>query len=312
MDDFAGAAMMRLVAAGLRAQGLPLLQGAGASAAKRSASAHVPLASKQAALQAIAAQCGPLALLRIGAAVNTLGDEPTLVALTQARTPAEMMARWQRLERFIHSRHRIQVLASEPARLVFRHVSTAATSAPSLVEDLLIAGLLVALAQRTGGRELRARPPAGRRWLFRNGQWQWPPSARAADTWELAWQPDAEGLEAAQQEAGPREGLLDKARRALRDDPGAPWTVARLAQRFGLPPRSLQRALQAEQTRFTELLANTRLAQASRLLTTTALGPAEIGYLCGYADQAHFTREFKRHTALTPVKFREQLRQASP
>ena len=31
---------------------------------------------------------------------------------------------------------------------------------------------------------------------------------------------------------------------------------------------------------------------------------AEVGFLCGYADQAHFTREFRRRVGLPPERYR--------
>jgi AraC family transcriptional regulator len=34
---------------------------------------------------------------------------------------------------------------------------------------------------------------------------------------------------------------------------------------------------------------------------------AEISLLAGFADQSHFTREFRRVTGLTPHAFRSQL-----
>jgi AraC-like DNA-binding protein len=37
---------------------------------------------------------------------------------------------------------------------------------------------------------------------------------------------------------------------------------------------------------------------------------SEIGFLCGYSDQAHFTREFKRATGITPSKYRESFASA--
>jgi AraC-like DNA-binding protein len=33
---------------------------------------------------------------------------------------------------------------------------------------------------------------------------------------------------------------------------------------------------------------------------------AQVGYVCGFADQAHFTRQFKRHTAMTPGLYRSE------
>jgi AraC-like DNA-binding protein len=39
---------------------------------------------------------------------------------------------------------------------------------------------------------------------------------------------------------------------------------------------------------------------------------AQVGYLCGFADQAHFTRSFKRFTAMTPVVYRAQFGGMTP
>ena len=36
------------------------------------------------------------------------------------------------------------------------------------------------------------------------------------------------------------------------------------------------------------------------------MSTAEVGYMCGFADQAHFTRQFKRHTAMTPALYRSE------
>jgi len=47
----------------------------------------------------------------------------------------------------------------------------------------------------------------------------------------------------------------------------------------------------------------------AQLLTGSPASPAEIGYACGFADQAHFTREFKRRTALTPALYRAEFSQ---
>ena len=70
--------------------------------------------------------------------------------------------------------------------------------------------------------------------------------------------------------------------------------------------RSLQRHLAAHDSGFGVLLRQVRLARSARLLAETPQSPAQIGYVCGFSDQAHFTREFKRHSAVTPVRFRQQ------
>jgi AraC-like DNA-binding protein len=33
---------------------------------------------------------------------------------------------------------------------------------------------------------------------------------------------------------------------------------------------------------------------------------AEVGFLCGFSDQAHFTRAFKRQVGLTPARYRTE------
>jgi AraC-like DNA-binding protein len=90
----------------------------------------------------------------------------------------------------------------------------------------------------------------------------------------------------------------------LAADPGRAWTVAALAQEVACSPRHLQRQLQAQQVSFSALLSQARLTHAAKHLVSTPQSAAEIGYACGYADQAHFNREFKRHTAFTPLAYR--------
>ncbi len=58
----------------------------------------------------------------------------------------------------------------------------------------------------------------------------------------------------------------------------------------GLPPRDLRAIL-----RFQAALA--RLAHAQRV------GFALFAVECGYADQAHFARDFRRFTGATPAAF---------
>jgi AraC family transcriptional regulator len=47
-----------------------------------------------------------------------------------------------------------------------------------------------------------------------------------------------------------------------------------------------------------------RVERAKQLLTTTSLGVSEIASACGFANQSHLTRYFKRITQVTPTVFR--------
>jgi len=288
-DDFAATAMMRLIAHGLAREGLALrIEATGA---------RVPLADKRALLQALMAAHGPERLLRIGQHAIDAPEEPTASALLAASDPPDLIARWQRLERYVHSRHRVQVLAQAPGRLQLAHVSLAAGEPPWPAEDLLVWGLLIGLLQRLGTPGLAPVVDlAATADLVLH--WQPPlpaPTARAGE--QAAAAADTEQSAAA---------LLAAAEQALADDPGAPWTLARLASHLGTTPRTLQRRLAEQGRSFSALWMAARLKVAAQLLLHAPASTAEIGYRSGFADQAHFTRSFRRHTALTPARYRAE------
>jgi AraC-like DNA-binding protein len=58
---------------------------------------------------------------------------------------------------------------------------------------------------------------------------------------------------------------------------------------------------------FKQLLRDRRLAESKKLLATSALDISAISTTCGFFDQSHFTREFKRAVNLTPGQFRKLL-----
>lgn len=298
MKDFAAAAMLRLVALGLRREGLVGGPLPGASAAL------VPLQDKRQQLAQLMQAHGPDLLLRLGLAVQDAADEPTLRALTQARSAPDLIERWQRLERYVHSRHRVLLLADEAGGCTLRHVSLHAGEAPHAAEDLLVLGLLVGLLRRLGTPALRARLAGEADWRYQQDGWRTAPVPAATHTWELAWRASAEA--AAPGSEPDLAATVAAARRQLAADVAAPWTLPRLAQALQLRPRTLQRRLTDAGSSFSQLWTEVRLAQSARLLLDTREPAAQIGYLCGFADQAHFTRSFKRSTAMTPAVYRAQ------
>ena len=56
-------------------------------------------------------------------------------------------------------------------------------------------------------------------------------------------------------------------------------------------------------------LRKLRLRIASRALVYTNESLSEIALTCGFADQSHFSREFRRHFGRTPREYREHYRQ---
>ncbi len=303
MNDFAAAAMMRLIRLGLARQGLA---SAGVDAP---AVAHVPLKDKRGLAETLLQTHGAAALLRIGEAIRDAPNEPTLVALALARDPADLIARWQRLERFIHSRHRTRILAQDESRLVLQHVALAPHPPPRPAEDLLIFGLLAALIEYVGAQDVRARIDGEVAWRRSHGAWTGGVYPDDVSRWEFTWTSVRRNAPVSEA-SNIRCDWATAARAALAADPGRGWTLRHLADALRVSSRSLQRRLQAEQTSFSRLLAEARLAAAAMLLGKSDRTAAEIGYACGFADQAHFTRDFKRHTALTPTAFRAQFAQA--
>lgn len=297
MNDFASEAMLRLVRAGLLRQGLPV---DGPPPVRQ---AHVPLADKRAWLSHLWHAHGPDAIVRIGEAVHGMDDEPLRLALSLARDPADLLQRWQRLERFVHSRHRMRVTQPEPGWLRIRHVSLDPQQAPTPAEDLLVFGFLVALCELLKAPGLKARPAGAPGWRRDHRIWTDGPWPDDVSTWELRWQAPAAPRATETAHTDPDRWIAHLQAR-LAADPGRGWTVETLARETACSARTLQRRLANHGQSFTQLLSSARLIGAARLLTTGGMPTAEVGYVCGFADQAHFTRQFKRHTAMTPVLYR--------
>jgi AraC-like DNA-binding protein len=293
--DFASAAMMRLVAAGLSRQGISV-------PVPTSATAHVPLASKRDVLSEVLARHGPLAILSIADAAPSMAPEPVVQALTHAKDMPDLMDRWHRLERFSHGRHRIayDLVGANSFRLT--HQARDNGPPPTLAESLLVLGLLTVLAEMIGSTAVTLADAAGAVWRS-HGKWHCPdvaqgigsaivtatgkPNSVAATT--KGWDPDP----------------VTKLRKRLAADPVRRWTVASLAAETGASPRTLQRRLTERSISFSRLVTEARVeVAATHLCKADGPGLAEIGFIAGFADQAHFARTFSRAVGTTPSGYR--------
>ncbi len=292
MEDFASSAMMRVIAQGLKRQGIAIP----VSPPDR---AHVPLHEKQDVLDAILRHHGETALLKLGQGVFELPDEPLLIALKLARDPIDLIERWQRLERFAHSRHRIELMESASDRMRLRHVSLNPHTIPSRAEDCLVYGLILALLQGMRVNGLAFRFVSDDDW---NGDLDGELSPPSTAEIEICW---SAALPSLLPPKNSEKSIMLQARAALDGDPCRRWTVDSLASALSFSRRTLQRRLASEGSSFKNLLRTSRLAHASVLLASSRQSNAEIGYLSGFADQAHFTRQMKDYTAMTPRQFRE-------
>jgi AraC-like DNA-binding protein len=81
-------------------------------------------------------------------------------------------------------------------------------------------------------------------------------------------------------------------------------TLDAAARRLHLSPRTLQRRLRQEGTSLVAVLDDARYHVASRMLTQSGLGIAEVAFALGFSEPGALHRAFKRWTGMTPAEFR--------
>lgn len=264
--------------------------------------AHVPHASKRHLLEGIEKSHGLGAIVRIADALDSMPPEPVLLALTRATSMQDLLARWRRMERFSHSRHFIDMEVKRSNRITIRHRAHDPEAPPVRCESALVIAVIILLCERVtagplvvtsgDGQTVRAE----RRW-----------TNDLAGAWSGRFTLEAEtatrGRAVTSSHARLDEAeLLDQ---LIARDPVRRWSIRDMAAQLGISGRTLQRRLRDRQTTASEIIRRARLnLAAARLLETPGTSLAEIGFLCGFSDQAHFTRTFADHVGTTPRAYR--------
>ena len=262
-------------------------------------SALIPAADKRGLVEYVFARAGAGPLLAIGQALDLAGDNPILHTLRCSATPTVLAEKWMRLERYQHASNRTRITVSAPRLSVERH---AEHGQPVAAENALIAGLLTGLTARAGaiGVVLEidglALPAAT---LDAHADIAIASGARFAISWR-DWPEETPGRPRDLEAPPP----LDRLRQLLATDIGRAWRIGEAAPLVALSVRSLQRHLSDEGRSFSSVLRQVRTDAAGTLLADGSGSLAEIGYCCGYADQAHFQRDFRRALNMTPAEFR--------
>jgi AraC-like DNA-binding protein len=103
------------------------------------------------------------------------------------------------------------------------------------------------------------------------------------------------------------DDVISSVRRAIAEilREGEP-SLARIAKKMGVGPRTLQRQLQAHQIKCKKLVDETRRLFALSYLKDRKNTLAEVAFLLGYSEASAFNRAFKRWTGLTPLAYRRQ------
>jgi AraC family transcriptional activator of pobA len=91
------------------------------------------------------------------------------------------------------------------------------------------------------------------------------------------------------------------------------WPIGRYARLVGLSEGRLNRLCRAQRERSAfELLQQRLLREARRRLAYVGMSVAQVARELGFRDAAYFCRFFKRHTGMSPSRFRQDhLRQAA-
>lgn len=208
-----------------------------------------------------------------GIAARLAGSQaPVVVTLVSVPDPALIAEKLLRLDRYCATGVRLALVAVDETRLAFEPVE-----GDSLAQGQRLA-ILRGLLLRAGLHDVEI------------------------DGFAITWRdaPEVPSLD-----TGGSARLTDHLGLLIASDPARAWRIEEAAEYLGLSGRSLQRYLLAEGGTFSEALRNARTDVSARLLRKSDLSLGEIGFTCGYADQAHFQREFRKVAGQTPRNFRK-------
>ncbi|MGC4409483.1 AraC family transcriptional regulator [Rhizobium rosettiformans] len=105
---------------------------------------------------------------------------------------------------------------------------------------------------------------------------------------------------------------LRRVRQRLDNDPAQAADLQLLAREAGLSRFQLIRAFQRHTGLTPHAYHMQRRALLSRRLLADGLSPADVAAACGYVDQSHMHREFRRRFGLTPGAYRSAWLNCNP
>jgi AraC-like DNA-binding protein len=257
---------------------------------------------------------GANCVLEAGLNICTLYDSPFAYFLLRAKSVDELLDRFSRFERYFHSRHGTEILAKSANQLTVRQFSKT-LEAPLSSEDLFIAGLLAGLLKLYGCLSLSLA--IGGIQILEDGQLikAIEISERTTD-FDFSWKgikkvnlPAFDGEEtllSSLTKAG-QGPYSRKVGRLLLRDLGRRWTVREIALELNMTERTLQRRLSEEGSGFGDCIMAVRCQMAIFYMTEKIDNLAAVGFLAGFSDAAHFSREFKKAIGMLPSEFKASL-----
>ena len=314
-DDLTSAALITLMRISFAEQGIEI---DATSGLRWGGGPHASLSAKSATADAVLARHGPVALLRVGCAIPRMAFDPIGAALLSAGDGQELLARWLRLERYVHTRHPILMhsVTATSAHLVHQHERDGTTN---VAVDLILAGVICGLLGAVGCRRLSLAIGSGPIRTHAIVDDQISIADRidprlATGVWSIHWtNAPVERLTPPPSLApwtGQASEIGRRVARLLEADLLRVWTIAATARELALSSRTLQRRLTTDGASLQVMRREARIKHATELLLRTDNAINLIGFVCGFSDSAHFTRAFKARAGMTPTAFREAVRPA--
>lgn len=273
---------------------------------------HIQLSLKRQLLAEVYQNWGAVPILKAGFDIQRMADSPLSFTLFKAASVPELLERFFKFQRYFHSKHRVELRGREGNSVALWHMSKTAKK-PEIFEDILIAGLLAGMLSLYGCRRVTLK--IGGCLAIKNGTVveDYKPSAdcsRFAISWDSVVTPirytSAEMKNGFRNFTATGRGRISgKIGEIVENDPIQKWKLKEIACNFGLSPRTLQRRLREEGTTFGDCLLAARCQCAVYYITQKVGSLTAVGFLSGFSDAAHFSREFKRNMGILPSDFQE-------
>lgn len=308
-DDLTGAALVSLMRLSFAGQGIVV---PGPTPPLKLNTPHASLASKTAVAEWVLDRHGPLALLKVGEAVQQMAFEPIGAALLAAKDGPNMIARWSRLERYVHTRHPIDVRDVTDVSAFLAHLGDPDDS-PSGAVDLMLAGLIAGLLKAVGCSSLSLTMGEGENAVdvIVDGEiiGLMPVLPHPTGLWQFGWLakealPGRAVPPLFDQPDKPLGRLSREVARLIEQDLIAIPSLERLSKTLGQSKRTLQRRLAEDNLSLQAIRRAAQIRRASAMLIEGHVSLSAIGFICGFTDPAHFTRAFVKATGLNPNAFR--------
>lgn len=278
-------------------------------------------ADKRALIEQLWQAAGPTAILAAGRNIARATHDPIWRAAIRSASPQVLFDKWRKFEVYAHSTNRVVIAPVSETEAHFNRTSVSGT-VPAPPENLMVCGLVLAMLEQIGCMNLRCEMTMAGGAAFpvlADGRLDLPADLAALDTgaWRVVWDWQSNPNHPTPDEVFPAMSLplppdLDPAQAGrvtavadlLVEDITRQWTVAELARAAALSTRSLQRLLAHADLSFSTLVRRLRITAACQMLEAGEMPVTTIAFCAGFADSAHFSRDFRASMGMSPTQYR--------